>query len=270
MPITFLRGARRAIVRSRTARCFASRTIGQKAIGSYSSRIGWPSLALLDPRLRFSDPTTARAGNPLLRPEKTHSLEFKLAAKAGRHEADLIGYYQRTRDLHSELVELEGDVLVSRPVNLGRRISLGTSVNLRGPLAKRLRYTVTAYLAHDQFEAPDLPGLDESGTGYGASLQLDYRDGIEGRAGTDQIRLAARYTGPSEDGLSSSSSMVSADASWSHAFTDRLAAVLTASHVFKSARITSFGPGVTSRTAFDAHGPTVKLALTYGLGPSGS
>lgn len=237
---------------------------------SYSSRIAWPNLALLDPRLRFSDPTTARAGNPHLRPEKTHSVELKLTAKTGRHEADLTSYYQRTRDLLSDLVELEGDVLVSQPVNLGRRASLGTNLNLRGPLARGLRYRVTGYLAHDKFDEPDLSDIDRAGTRYGASLELDYRDGAEGRAGADQIRLAARYTGPSEDGLSRTSSTVSADASWSHAITNRLSAVLTASHFLRSSRTTYFGEDVIIRSSFRPTGPTINLALTYGLSPSGS
>ena len=237
---------------------------------STSSRIGWPGLAQLDPRLRFSDPATARAGNPRLKPEKTHSLELKLMAKAGRHEADLTAYTQRTRDHRTELVTLEGAVLVSRPVNLGRRRSLGANLNLRGPLAGGLRYTATADLARETIEEADLAGIDDAWTRHGASLQLDYRDGAEGRAGADQVRLTARYTGPSSTGLSTISPAIRADASWSHAFTDRLAAVLTASHVFKPPRITSFGPDLVSRTSFRATGPTINLALTYGLSATGS
>ena len=235
---------------------------------SYSSRIGWPGLAQLDPRLRFSDPTTARAGNPLLRPERTHSLEFKLMAKPGRHEADLTTYVQRTSDLRSELVELDGGVLISRPVNLGTRTSVGSNLVMRGPLAGRLRYTVSASLAHQRTGDGGLPGVDERATGYGGSLQLDYRDGAEGRAGADQARLALRYTGPSETGLSRISSMISADASWSHALTDRLATVLTASHLLKSPRISTAGPHVVSRSLFRAEGPNIALALTYALRPS--
>jgi ferric enterobactin receptor len=236
---------------------------------SYSSRIDWPNIALLDPRLRFQDPTTARAGNPSLRPEKTHSLELRLVAKAGRHEADLTSHYQRTRDLRTDLVELEGDVLVSRPVNLGTRKSLGMSLAVRGPLARGLRYTVTGDLGRETFDTAGFPGADDAATRHGASLQLDYRDGIEGRAGADQIRLAARYTGPTETGLSGISTIVRAEASWSHALTGRLSAVLTASHVLKPPRFTSFGPEVVSRTIGRASGPTINFALTCALSSSG-
>ena len=233
---------------------------------SYSSRIGWPGISLLDPRLRYSDLTTATAGNPQLLPEKTHSVELKLMARAGEHEADVTSYYQRTRDLRSELVALEGDVLVSRPVNVGTRTALGASLNLRGPLARGLSYTVTADLAQERIGGAGLPGADASAARFGASLQLDYRDGTEGRAGADQLRLTARYAGPSATGLSRLSSTMRADASWSHALTDRLSAVLTASHAFKPTRVTSFGQDVISQTSFRAAGPRINLALTYGLG----
>ena len=235
---------------------------------SYSSRIGWPNLAAFDPRLRFSDPTTARAGNPLLRPEKTHSLEMKLMASGSRHEAELTGYVQRTRDLRSELIHLEDEVLVNRPVNLGTRTSIGGHLNLRGPIVSGLRYTVTAELSRDRIsDGGDIP-YDEEGIRSGASLQLDYRDGVEGRAGADQVRVTARYSGPSEAGLSRLSSTMRADLSWSHALTDRLASVLTAAHSLKSLVIHSIGQEVVSRASVRAGGPTVSLALTYGLSAS--
>jgi hypothetical protein len=204
-----------------------------------------------------------------LRPERTHSLESKLMARAGRHEADVTAYYQRTRDLRSDLVELEGDVLVSRPVNLGTRTSLGTSLILRGPVAKGVRYALTTYLARDRIEHSDLPGVDDDGTRYGSSIQLEYRDGTEGRAAADHVRLIARYTGPIENGLSRTSSTILADASWSHGLTDRLAAVLTASHVLKSPTISSFGPEVITRTRLRSSGPSFNLALTYSLSAAG-
>ena len=191
-----------------------------------------------------------------------------LVTLSAQHEADLTTYLQRTRDLRSELAELDGDILVSRPVNLGTRTSLGASLNLRGPLARGLRYTVTAYLAHDRIGDGGLPDVDEGGTSYGGSLQLDYRDGTEGRAGEDQLRLTARYAGPSDTGLMRTSSMLSADMSWSHALTDRLSAVLTASHVLKSPRLTYRGPDVIWRTITRAEGPAASLALTYALSPS--
>lgn len=236
---------------------------------SYSSRIGWPGLTEYDPRLRFSDPVTARAGNPDLKPERTNSFELKLMARAGKHGADLTAFLQRTRDLRSSLVELEDEVLVTRPVNLGRRKSWGASLSLRGPLARGLSYTATADLARDRIAGNDLfAGVDDGGARYGASLQVEYRDGIEGRAGADQLALRARYAGPIETGLERISSVWSAGATWSHAFTGRLSSVLTASWASR-VRISSSGEGVVSQRTDRATAPRIMLALTYGLGTPG-
>lgn len=236
---------------------------------SYSGRIAWPGIVDLDPRLRFSDPTSATAGNPLLRPEKTHSLELKLLAKAGSHGADLTTYYQRTRDLRSYVVELEGDVLVSRPVNVGTRSSLGANLQVRGPLTTGLKYVASAHLARESIEDADLTGLDDAATSYGGSVQLEYRDGTEGRAGADHIRLGASYSGPTETGFARISSNARVTAMWSHALTNRLSAVTTLSHWLNSPRSTVFGGDAVSREETRFPGPIVNFALTYSLSPSG-
>jgi len=48
----------------------------------------------------------------------------------------------------------------------------------------------------------------------------------------------------------------------------RLSAVLTASQVLRSPRITSYGDEVVFRTSSRATGPQINAALTYGLGAS--
>lgn len=236
---------------------------------SYSRRISWPSIAELDPRLRFNNPTTARAGNPLLRPETTGSFEAKLMARAGNHSADLTAYYQRTRDLRSVRAELDGDVLVTRPVNLGTQTSFGGNLQLRGPLARGLKYIFNANLARQTIGDADFAQFDGGGTSYGASLQIEYRDGSEGRAGADQIRLSANYSGPTETGFARTTSVARASASWSHALTDRWSAVATASHWLNSPASTVFGEGVVSRQETRFPGPIVSIALSYGMGTGG-
>ncbi len=247
---------------------------------SYSSRIGWQDISDLDPRLRLSDPATGRAGNPRLRPERTHSAELKLTAKAGGHEGELTATWQKTRDLESALSAIEEGVLVTRPVNLGTRVSWGANASLRGPLAKGLRYVVTADAARDRiggggaalggFDGAgfDGAGFDGAGTRYGGSLQLIYRDGTEGRAGADQLRVTARYSGPVEAGLTRVSAVLTSSATWSHALTDRLSSVLSVTDLLGAPRYRteSFGGGVATRREDRAAGPSVRLSLSYGLG----
>ncbi len=112
---------------------------------SYSRRIAWPGITDLDPALRFSDPTTAVAGSPVLRPEITDSLEAKLQFRLSRQSVDLTVYSRTTHDRWSDFSELNGDgVLVTQTRNLGTLTLNGASLSVRGPLGGGFRYTLTA------------------------------------------------------------------------------------------------------------------------------
>ena len=237
---------------------------------SYSRRIAWPGIAELNPALRFSDPTTASAGNPFLRPEITDSFEAKLKARQSRQDIELTVFFRRTRDLRSSLGELDDGVLVTRPVNLGERTSRGANLSVQGPLGGGFRYSLSGNLADQTISGND-SGLDfaPAGVQYVGSAQLEYRDGAEGRRGADRVEIRARYRGPTDLGLLRISSFASVDASWSHAFTDRLSGVLTLSDLLgpTTFRITSFADGTISRETTRTTGPRVTVSLTYSLSP---
>ena len=94
-------------------------------------------------------------------------------------------------------------------------------------------------------------------------------EGPDFGAVADLIRLIARHAGPVEAGLTRTSSSASASLTWSHAITDRLSAVLSASHVLKTPRGgPPFGRGRHFPQLQPREGPRVSLALTYGLAPS--
>ena len=89
---------------------------------SYSRRIAWPAVQQLSPALRFSDSTTANAGNPALRPELTDAVEAKLRAEAAHQTLSLTLFGRRTDNLFSSLSTLTDDgVLITQPVNVGER-----------------------------------------------------------------------------------------------------------------------------------------------------
>lgn len=251
----------------------AERTFGRGPTVSlsYSRRIFWPSIADLNPALRFSDSTTANAGNPLLRPEITDSFEGKLRTQLSGQTIEFTLFTRRTHDLRSSEPELNADgVLIVRPINLGSRRSSGINLLVQGPIAPRFSYVLTGNLA-DQSIEQDGVNLDLSGGGaqYSGSLQLEYRDGTEGRRGADHIQLRLRYSGPFDLGLFKVSSFVTSNISWSHAFADRLSGVLTVSEPFgsPSLRATFLSGDVVSRQVDQLAGPRVTFSLTYSLGP---
>jgi len=83
--------------------------------------------------------------------------------------------------------------------------------------------------------------------------------------------VTANYSGPYDDGLVRRSSFFRANASWSHAITDRLSGVLTIEDIFgpTESRSSTISDTALTRTTFRSDGPRFKLALTYSLGRPG-
>lgn len=237
---------------------------------SYSRRIAWPAVQQLSPALRFSDSTTANAGNPALRPELTDAVEAKLRAEVAHQTVSLTLFNRRTDDLFSSLSTLTDDgVLVTRPVNVGVRTDRGASLAVQGPIVRGLTYSLNASLIDRAIERDNF--ARQRSANYSATAQVDYRDGADGRRGADRITVTANYSGPYDDGLVRRSSFFRAGASWSHAITDRLSGVVTIDDVFGPTEFRSRTVSDTAitRTTFFSDGPRVKLALTYSLGRPG-
>ena len=240
---------------------------------SYSRRVAWPGISDLNPALRFSDPTTASAGNPSLRPEYTDSYEAALELSLSKHSIALTGFSRTTRDTWSDNTDFDDDgAFVKSPINLGTRTKRGASVSLKGPIARGLSYTINAYLAGQSYRL-GRTGVDFTGTGadYGASTEIVYRDGVDGRRGADRITLSARYYGPAIAILYRTSSTLSADVSWSHALSDRLSGVLRISDVLgpPKTRTTNYSTYSIAKETNFVPGPRIMFSLTYSLRPPG-
>ena len=251
------------------------RTVAHGLTGtlSYSRRIAWPSIPQLSPALRFSDSTTANAGNSALRAELTDAFEAKLRAQVAHQTISLTLFSRWTDHLYSSLSILTDDgVLVTVPVNLGVRLDRGANLAVQGPIARGLSYTINANLSDRRIRQEDFAIRGgQSHANYSGTAQIDYRDGSDGRRGADHVTLTANYSGPYDDGLRRFSSNFRASASWSHAITDRLSAVLTIDDIFGPTefRSISFSDTVVSRQTSLSDGPRFKLALTYSLEPPG-
>jgi len=235
---------------------------------SYSRRITYPPIQLLNPALSFQDATTAQAGNPLLRPQLTDSYEIRLRANLARHNFELTAFRRTTEDIWSFRGEVDPDgVLVTRPFNFGAQGLTGAELSARGPIVEGLRYVLTANLSDqslDQDAGGPLPGrhnVQWSGTG-----QLEYRDGQDGRAGADRVNLTLRYFGPTDSGFTRTSANAFATLTWTHAITDRLSGVLTVAQLRLSDPIETVTTGLNSQSrdvrAF-ASPQRITLALTW-------
>jgi len=264
----------------KTTRFFPSlhteRQLAQWLTGSasYSRRITYPPIQLLNPALNFQDATTAQAGNPLLQPQLTDSYEIRLRANLAPHNLELTAFRRTTEDIWSFRGEVNPDgVLVTRPFNFGSQALTGAEISARGPILEGLRYVLTANLSDqslDQDAGGPLPSRHSatwSGTG-----QLEYRDGQDGRRGADRVNLTLRYFGPTDTGFTRVNAFALATFTWSHAITDRLSGVLTIANLRLSEGRETVTTGVTSqsRDLFAPASPQrVTLSLTWSFRPPG-
>jgi outer membrane receptor protein involved in Fe transport len=241
---------------------------------SYSRRITYPPIQLLNPALNFQDATTAQAGNPLLQPQLTDSYEVRLRGNVARHNLELTIFRRATDDIWSFRGEVDPDgVLVTRPFNFGSQALTGAELSARGPLLTGLRYVLTANVSDqslDQDAGGPLPSRHSatwSGTG-----QLEYKDGQDGRRGADRVNLTLRYFGPADTGFTRVNAFALATFTWSHAFTDRLSGVLTIANLRLSEGRETVTTGLTSqsRDLFAPPSPQrVTLSLTWSFRPPG-
>lgn len=241
---------------------------------SYSRRITYPPIQLLNPALNFNDATTAQAGNPLLQPQLTDSYEIRLRGAVARHNLELTAFRRTTEDIWSFRGEVNPDgVLVTRPFNFGSQALTGAEISARGPIFEGLRYVLTANVSDqslDQDAGGPLPSRHSatwSGTG-----QLEYKDGQDGRRGADRVNLTLRYFGPTDTGFTRVNAFALATFTWSHAITDRLSGVLTVANLRLSEGRETVTTGVTSQSR-DLFAPTspqrVTLSLTWSFRPPG-
>jgi outer membrane receptor protein involved in Fe transport len=241
---------------------------------SYSRRITYPPIQLLNPALTFQDATTAQAGNPALQPQFTDSYEVRLRANLARHNFELTAFRRTTEDIWSFRGEVNPQgILVTRPVNFGAQALTGAEISARGPILEGLRYVLTANLS-DQ-------GLDQDGPGplrsrhsatWSGTSQLEYRDGQDGRRGADRVNLTVRYFGPTDTGFTRVEAFTLATFTWSHFITDRLSGVLTVQNIRLVDGRETITTGVTSmsRELFAPSSPQrVTLSLTWSFRPPG-
>lgn len=247
---------------------------GVTGSASYSRRITYPPIQLLNPALTFGDATSAQAGNPALEPQFTDSYEARLRAQVARHNLEFTIFRRTTTDIWSFRGEVNADgVLVTRPFNFGSQALTGAEFSARGPLLPGLRYVLTGNLSDqslDQDAGGPLPSR-HSAT-WSGSAQLEYKDGQDGRAGADRVNLTVRYFGPTDTGFTRVEALSLGTLTWSHQITDRLSGVLTVQNIrFVDGReqITT-GLTTQSRELFAPSSPQrITLSLTWSFRPPG-
>jgi len=159
------------------------------------------------------------------------------------------------------------------PEDPGLQVSLtGGEISGRGPLARGLRYVLTANVADQSLDQDGGGPLSvRHNTTYALTGQLEYKDGTDGRRGADRVNLTVRYTGPNDTGFTRFSAYSTATATWSHAITDRLSSVLTIAdlRLTRPREVVGSAGTILSRDVYNAANPRVILSLTWSFRPPG-
>lgn len=246
-----------------------------KARFSYSRRLDPINLALYDPQIVRGSLNWAQGGNPDLKLVIVNSLEAGYDWE--RKDASWgVTLFRREASNAVEDVRtlIEGDVILSRPVNRGRTQYGGFDVNWRAPVKR-------------------LPGKGRWSQSGSLSFNHSHSEAIEAGGRRDatfwMVKPVLQYDGPKREGLSGEQYQFSvtvfenrglqsrtgvnwgSELSWSHPLSQKLTLVATGSNLL--IRRVGSTDTVTTRyrthsepLSYDRYNRILKLALNYKIG----
>ncbi|MBC8054815.1 MAG: TonB-dependent receptor [Sphingobacteriaceae bacterium] len=139
---------------------------------SYTRRVNRPRGWQVNPFLDVTDPNNQRMGNPNLRPEDIHSLEFSYMKSWNaitftstlftRQVNDVVQNYRST---------LNGDTTLSRFINISKTQASGLELISRADIAKGFNITANVNLFYNKFFGNEQYGLN-SNEGYNWNSNL--------------------------------------------------------------------------------------------------
>jgi outer membrane receptor protein involved in Fe transport len=144
---------------------------------SYSRRIQRPQLTQLNPFVIYGDPLNLRSGNPNLEPQETDSYEAMWQMRRGQSFYQATAYFRDTTKAFTDVAtDIGGNVLLTRPENLGGRRDLGVELTASGRLHPTLRYNASINAFRQEIDAAGIPGgHDREGELVTGRLSLNWQ-----------------------------------------------------------------------------------------------
>jgi outer membrane receptor protein involved in Fe transport len=148
----------------------------QRLSASYSLRTQRPNEDFLNPFVTYIDPLNLRSGNPLLRPQETHSFEAGWQYRRQQTVYLATLYFRDSKNGITEVTRDLGDnVFLTTFENLGERRSGGLELVANGPLGKTLTYNVSGNAFAEEIEASNLGFMEpQSGTSLSVRGALNW------------------------------------------------------------------------------------------------
>ena len=138
---------------------------------SYSMRVNRPDGhwgGSLNPNIDYSNPSGLRKGNPDLKPEYTHSMEFNVVQFGRWGSVSGSAYGRHTINMMSRYMEaLPSGVLMMTWLNFNTRDNLGLSTNAMLRLSKAVQFQASADAFYSVINGSNVAGnLTQSGFGW--------------------------------------------------------------------------------------------------------
>jgi len=230
---------------------------------SYSKRINRPDADELNPNPEFSDPRTAEAGNPNLKPQQIHSIELGYHAKGEKFAFTPTLYYRYKYDAFTSIKTTIGDSIILTTIqNLDSRQSAGLEIILSGNPHKNLNFNLSANVFYDQIDATGLGFSDKKSV---VSADVKFYSVIN-ITPTTLFQLNLYYYSPRITPQGQRDQYYYANAGFKQQlFKKQAALTLTVSdvfHTYKISRETAI-PELVQRTKYNRKGAVIYLGFTW-------
>jgi outer membrane receptor protein involved in Fe transport len=159
---------------------------------NYSQRIHRPNSEELNPFPAYQDPFNLWAGNPMLRPEVTYSLEGGYQYRSDETTLLAAAYYRDTYNSFTTVTSYINSVtLLTTQENLASSRSGGLELISSTPLGHSVTLNLSADIYDNEVDASNLGySGDHSATSWDAKLSADWRV-----SKADDVQLNLNYSG---------------------------------------------------------------------------
>lgn len=124
---------------------------------NYSLRVNRPEGDDLNPFPEYQDPYNIKTGNPYLKPEKIHSVEFGWQYKRGATTLIVTPYYRYTFNKMTEITKvLSGNIMQTTKENLSSSSAAGTELILNSAVGRWCNFNINCNLFYNTIDASDL------------------------------------------------------------------------------------------------------------------
>ena len=233
---------------------------------SYSRRIQRPGPFELNPYTFYVDARNIQRGNPNLKPEVTDAFETSLQYRKEATFLSLTGFYRRSRDMFTEILQtLPDGVLLQTRANLGRGSRLGADAIINGRLSKTLNYQLSGTVQRIELDPRGITGTFGKVSGVVGSVRgsVNFQPSPK-----DFLQLSGNYQGKQliPQGYRLGGGIV--NVGYRRKINDQLSLLVTGQNILDSAKqeIVIRTPAFRDRLEFRVRGRAVLLGLAYNFG----